>query len=360
MPFESAMSSTNPLVSILILNHNGKLFLKDCFESVLASHYPNFEVILIDNASTDDSVEYTHAEFPQVEVFETGINGGYSMAYNLSFEKAKGQYYVLLNNDVTVEPDWLDPMVQAAENDERIGALQPKLVSMLDPSNFEYAGASGGFMDIYGFPFLRGRVFGHLEKDEGQYDDETPIFWTTGAAMFLRKEALNYTGGLDEEFVHHMEEIDLCWRLNLVGYQLKVIPAAKIYHYGGATITPDSYKKIYWNHRNSLFMLLKNLDNSNLPKVLLGRWVLDILAIGRALMTADFKRAHAIIAGHNWLLLRWGHIRQKRKAVQHLRKVSDREIFKLFYPKSIALQFFLKGRKTYHSLMKAIGQKQLG
>ncbi len=348
------MPSTNPLVSILILNHNGKPFLKDCFESVLASEYSNIEVILIDNASTDDSVAYTRKTFPQVEVFETGTNGGYSKAYNLSFEKAGGKYFVLLNNDVTVEPNWLGPLVDKAEADEKIGALQPKLVSMLDPTDFEYAGASGGFLDKYGFPFLRGRVFGHLEKDIGQYDDVVQIFWTTGAAMFLRAEALHYTGGLDEEFVHHMEEIDLCWRLNLVGYQLKVIPHAKIYHYGGATITPDSYKKIYWNHRNSLFMLLKNLDHSNLSSILFGRWCLDLLAIGRALATLDFKRAQAIVAGHNWLLLRWRHIRNKRRSVQNLRTVSDEEIFKLFYPKSIALQFFLKGRKTYNSLMKAI------
>ncbi len=354
------MADNHPLVSVLILNHNGKAFLKDCFESVLAADYPNQEIILIDNASTDDSVAYTKANFPSVKIFETGINGGYSLAYNLSFQQARGKYLVLLNNDVTVEPDWLDHLVQRAEDDPQIGALQPKLVSMLDPGNFEYAGASGGYMDRYGFPFLRGRVFNHLERDEGQYDDEVSVLWTSGAAMFVRAEALEYTGGLDESFVHHMEEIDLCWRLNLVGYDLKVIPSSKIYHYGGATITPDSYMKIYWNHRNSIFMLIKNLESPNLFRILFGRWLLDLLAIGSSLAKFDLKRAQAIIAGHNWLLLRWNEIKQKRLTVQSLRSVNDRQLNKLFYPKSVALQFFIKGRRTYHELMEAIDQEQLG
>lgn len=354
------MSDTHPLVSVLILNHNGKAFLKDCFESVLAADYPNQEVILIDNASTDDSVAYTKSNFPDVKVFETGTNGGYSLAYNLSFDEAKGKYLVLLNNDVTVEPDWLDHLVQRAEDNPQIGALQPKLVSMLDPNDFEYAGASGGYMDQYGFPFLRGRVFNNLEKDEGQYDDEANVLWTSGAAMFVRAEALQHTGGLDESFVHHMEEIDLCWRLNLVGYELKVIPSSKIYHYGGATITPDSYIKIYWNHRNSIFMLIKNLGSANLSKILFGRWLLDLLAIGTSLAKLDIKRARAIIAGHNWLLLRWKAISQKRQEVQAVRKVSDQQLNHLFYPKSVALQYFLKGRKTYLELMEAIDRDHLG
>jgi hypothetical protein len=345
------MAHNQPLVSILVLNHNGKAFLDDLFLSLRNTNYPHFEVMLIDNASTDDSVTHTQQHYPWVKLLETGVNGGFSYAYNEAFKQAGGRYLLLLNNDVTVDPDWLRPMVSAMESDPSIGAVQPKLVSMLDPTDFEYAGAAGGFMDRYGFPFLRGRVFNSLEKDKGQYDDEATIFWTTGAAMLLRADALAFTGGLDEDFVHHMEEIDLCWRLNLVGYQLKVIPEGKVYHYGGATITPDSYRKLYWNHRNSLFMLIKNVDSKQLLPVLAGRWGLDLLAIGFAITKFDWQRARAIIAGHNWLVLRAGYIRKKRKAVQAMRRVSDQTLSPLFYHGSVALAYFLQGKRTFSELM---------
>lgn len=346
---------TNPLVSIIILNYNGMQFLKDCFDSVLKSTYSNLEFILVDNNSTDESVAFTRENYSQIKVFETGINGGYSRAYNMSFEIAKGKYFILLNNDVTVEPDWIEPLVEVAENDDNIGALQPKLVSMIDPSNFEYAGASGGFMDIYGFPFLRGRVFTKMEKDYGQYDDEVRIFWATGAAMFLRASVLKESGNLDEDFVHHMEEIDLCWRLNLVGYKLMAIPKSKIYHYGGATIKPDSYQKMYWNHRNSIFMLYKNLEKKNLGKIMFQKMILDAMALCASLTgRLEFTRARAIFDAYIWLFRKKKMLRQKRKEVEKIRKVSDEEIFKIMYPKSIAIQFFIKGRKTYQQLMDAL------
>ncbi len=346
------MLDDQPLVSILVLNHNGKGFLDDLYASLKSSTYQNFQVMLIDNASTDDSVTYTKSHYPWVNVFETGCNGGFSYAYNEAFKRAEGKYYLVLNNDVTVDPGWIEPLVEAMEADSGLGAVQPKLVSMLDPSDFEYAGASGGFLDVYGFPFLRGRLFNTLEKDEGQYDDDTRIFWTTGAAMLVRAKALEWTGGLDEDFVHHMEEIDLCWRMNLVGYRLQAIPEAVVYHYGGATIKPDSYQKIYWNHRNSLFMLLKNLSGQNLLKRLFGRWLLDLMAISFSVAKLDWNRARAIIAGHNWLVLRTFYIKRQRRAVQELRKVDDEALDQLFYHGSIALAYFLKGKRTYHQLME--------
>jgi len=346
--------TSNPLVSILIINYNGQAFLHDCFKSVLASTYPSFEVILVDNASTDNSIPFTQENFPEVQVYETGRNGGYSFAYNLSFNHAKGKYFVLLNNDVTVEPDWLEPLVEGAEQDANIGALQPKLVSMVDPSNFEYAGASGGFMDIYGFPFLRGRVFNHMEKDEGQYDHEVRVFWTSGAAMFLRADAIPKIGKLDEDFFMHMEEIDYCWRLNLAGYALKVIPESRVYHYGGASLPAESYMKNYLNHRNSVIMLIKNLSSDNLKSILVKRWLLDLFAIAASLAKFEMKRVKAIIAAHLWLLSKPSYLWKKHEAVQQIRQISDDQIFKLLYPKSIALQFFLKGRKTYKALMEAI------
>ncbi len=200
-----SVSADNPLVSVIILNYNGLRFLKDCFDSLVKCSYPNFEILLVDNNSTDESAAFTRKNYPRVKIIQTGGNKGFSWGYNISFEHAAGKYFVLLNNDVAVDPGWLEPLVAAAEADDRIGALQPKILSMIDRQSFEYAGASGGFIDKYGYPFLRGRVFYTIEKDYGQYDNETEVFWTSGAAMFVRAEALLKSGRLDEDFVFHME-----------------------------------------------------------------------------------------------------------------------------------------------------------
>ncbi len=342
----------SPLVSVLVLNHNGKEFLDDCFQSLFAATYPNFEVVMVDNGSTDDSAAYTREHYPEVMVFETGTNGGYSLAYNLAVAGAAGKYCILLNNDVTVDPGWIEPLVAAAEEDDRIGALQPKQLSMTDPRYFEYAGAAGGHMDRYGFPFLRGRVFDHLEKDEGQYDDVQEVFWTSGAALFIRTRIRKeeFRELLDEDFVHHMEEIDMCWRLHLAGYILKAVPSSVIHHYGGATITPASYRKMYWNHRNSTFMLLKNVGRQNLVPVLFKRFLLDLMAIGYSVLTLSFRRAVAIIAGHFWLLFHLPLIRRKRGEVQAYRRVPEERIFRLLYPKSLAIQYYLRGKTTFREL----------
>jgi GT2 family glycosyltransferase len=342
---------SEPLVSILVLNYNGKKFLKACFDSLLESTYSNFEIALVDNNSTDDSVAFTEAAYPMVKIVQTGKNGGYSRAYNIAFRKTHGKYYLLLNNDVVVTKNWLEPLVNVAEADSRIGALQPKIRSLIDDGYFEYAGACGGFMDKYGYPFLRGRIFYTIEKDEGQYDDESEVFWTSGAAMFIRADALQKSGDLDEDFVHHMEEIDLCWRLHLVGYNLKVIPKAVIYHYAGATIKADSFKKIYWNHRNGIFTLIKNLERGNLIKKLAIRYILDFINIIQAsLGQLDFKHGYAIIKSHIWLLLHLRLMFQKRKEVQRLRVVPDIQYQYLIYNKILVFDYFLRKKKTFKSL----------
>jgi len=349
------MEITNPpLVSILVLNYNGLKFLDDCFKSLFDSTYQNYEVIMIDNLSTDESVVYTKNQFPQVKIFQNGVNGGFSLAYNNAFKIATGKYFVILNNDVKVDPGWLEPLVNVAENELSVGALQPKLVSMLEPDKFEYGGASGGFLDKYGYPFARGRVFDIIEKDFGQYDDIARVFWTSGAAMFLRAEVLKYSGDLDVDFVHHMEEIDLCYRINLVGYELKVVPQSKIYHFGGGIISYESYRKLYWNHRNSVFMMLKNLQGFNLVKIIFIRSILDFMTIISSLTKLDFKRFAALFHAYFWLISHPQMIIMKHRAVQKLRKVSDDEIFKLLYPKSIALQYFFLKKNTYNKLMNNI------
>ncbi|MFQ5864095.1 MAG: glycosyltransferase family 2 protein [bacterium] len=350
--FPEEITKNHPLVSVIVLNYNGRRFLEECFRSLVKTSYPNFEIILVDNNSTDDSISYTKQNYQQIKIIQTNSNSGYSRAYNISFKKANGKYFVLLNNDVKVEPDWLDFLVKAAENDDSIAALQPKILSMLDTGYFEYAGAAGGFIDKYGFPFLRGRVFFTIEKDNGQYDDEVEVFWTSGAAMFVRADALKKSGVLDEDFVHHMEEIDLCWRLRLTGYKLKVIPSSKIYHYAGATIKPDSFKKIYWNFRNSIFMLIKNLEKKNLIKILFVRYLLDLLALSASLIKFDFKKSYAIVKAHWWLVFHTGLVLKKRRDSQNRRIVSDDKIQKIIYPKSILIEYFFKGNKTYPQLVR--------
>jgi len=340
-----------PLVSILVLNYNGKRFLKECFDSLYQSEYPNYEVVLVDNNSTDDSVAYTQSEYPNVRIVQTGLNAGYSRAYNIAFRESSGKYYILLNNDVVVDKNWLEPMVKAAEDDDRIGALQPKIRSLIDDGYFEYAGSSGGFIDKYGYPFLRGRIFYTIEKDDGQYNDECSVFWTSGAAMFVRAEALKLSGDLDEDFVHHMEEIDLCWRLLLVGYSLKVVPESVMYHYAGATIKADSFKKLYWNHRNGIIALLKNLQMKNLLKVIGVRLLLDVINVFYAgIIQFDLKHSYSIIKSHLWVIAHLRFIIEKRKYVQSLRTVDDKGYQHLIYPGSLVIDYFLKGRKTFKSL----------
>lgn len=340
----------SPLVSVLILNYNGIKFLTDCFNSLQQTSYPSFEIVLVDNRSTDDSVSFTRSAYPGVRIVENDSNCGYSRGYNLSFPHARGKYLVLLNNDVKVDPGWLDPLVAAAEADPAVGALQPKLLWMLDTRLFEYAGASGGYMDIYGFPFTRGRLFDTIEEDCGQYEDPVRVFWTSGAAMFVRKSALAESDDLDEDFVHHMEEIDLCWRLQLAGYRLKAIPQSVVYHFAGGTIKPDSFMKMYWNHRNSIFMLIKNMARKTLVKVLLIRYILDCFALLFSLLKLDFKRVVAILKAHFWLTLHWPLMLRKRKAIQGRRRVPDRVIREVLYSESVVIKYYLNGKKTFDQL----------
>lgn len=343
----------HPLVGVLVLNYNGRRFLQPCFDSLNKTDYPNFGIYLVDNHSTDDSVAFTRVNYPNVRIIETGANQGYSRAYNIAFREAQGSYFVLLNNDVEVEADWLAHLVQVAEQDQEIGALQPKLLSMQEPTRFEYAGASGGFLDRYGFPFLRGRVFYTMEEDRGQYDDIIEVFWTSGAAMFVRADALDETALLDEDFVHHMEEIDLCWQLHLAGYKLKVVPAAKIYHYAGATILPDSFRKVYWNFRNSVFMLMKNMERGNLLWVLPVRYLLDAICFAGALAKFDFAKAFAVLKAHVWLLCHLPLILRKRGAVQRRRLVRDHALRHLFHERSVLLDYFIRKKRTYGELVNS-------
>ncbi|MFY8020243.1 MAG: glycosyltransferase family 2 protein [Bacteroidia bacterium] len=340
----------SPFVDIVILNHNGKKFLDECFTSVLNGNYKNQKIYLLDNASTDDDVTYVRTHYPQIEIIQNPLNNGYCAAYNLAFEVCKSPYIVCLNNDVVVHPDWLNHLVELAESNQNIAALQPKILSYFNHDEFEYAGASGGMMDLWGYPFLRGRIFDHIEKDKAQYNDITEVFWTSGAAMFIRKSALDSCGVFDETIVHHMDEIDLCWRLRLSGYELKVQPLSEIYHIGGASIPKNSFKKVYWNHRNSLYLLLKNYSFKNVLLFATGHFLLDIIAAWTFLLQGNFTAFKAIAFAHVWILTNLRLIMKKRKVVQSIRIINDKKIMAVLYKGSIVWESFVCNRNTYSSI----------
>ncbi len=342
--------NTSPLVSVIILNYNGKKFVHALFESLFKSTYASVEWIMVDNASSDDSVAYTERHYPDVKLIRSDKNLGYTGGNNLGIKAAQGKYLVLLNNDVEVAPDWLDHLVRAAEEDVRIGALQPKLQSMINRGYFEYAGASGGFIDKWGFAFLRGRMFDTIEFDRGQYDDEREIFWASGAALFLRRSALDDVGILDETFFMHYEEIDLCWRLHLNGYKVKVIPQSKVLHYVSASLPAANFMKLYWNHRNSLILLIKNLSSRRFFSTLFQRYILDGVAGIHALIGLEPKRIFAILKAHFWIYTHALVLARKRKNVQQSKKAVDKEFEHLIYPKSIVMDYFLKKKKEFHTL----------
>lgn len=342
----------NPSVDVVVLNYNGRKFLDDCFQSLRKTNYPNYKVYLLDNGSTDDDAGYTRAHYPEVEILRIEPNRGFCGAYNIGFQRCSGDYFVCLNNDVKVHPEWLTHMVQLAESDERIAAVQPKLLSMLEPQKFEYAGAAGGMMDMYGYPFARGRIFDTIEADKGQYDNSSEIFWATGAAIFIRKSALKATGEYDETIVHHMDEIDLCWRFHLMGYTCRIAPKSVVYHYGGGTIHVDSYKKMYWNHRNSIYLLLKNFSLVNALTKTTVHLLLDYVAVLQSILTFKFTRARAILAAHFWLAGHLPLIVRKHNQVQAARKVNDKVILRKMYPRSLVLQYFLHKKTTWSQLPK--------
>ncbi|HXB46048.1 MAG TPA: glycosyltransferase family 2 protein, partial [Puia sp.] len=249
----------SPKVAIVILNWNGRNFLQQFLPSVLESTYANKEVIVADNSSTDDSVQFLRQQFPQVRIISLKENYGFAKGYNEALKLVEGDYYVMLNSDVEVTPGWIEPVIELLESEKTIGAAQPKILSYNQRDKFEYAGAAGGWMDYLGYPFARGRVFDTCENDEGQYDSAAPIFWASGAAMFVRAAVFYQLNGLDNYFFAHMEEIDFCWRLQLAGYSVYACPKSKVFHVGAGTLHKDSSQKIFLNFRNNLIMLAKNM-----------------------------------------------------------------------------------------------------
>ena len=295
-----------PSVAIVILNWNGKSFLEKFIPSVLHTNYRNKRVIVADNASTDDSLIFLKTNFPAVEIIINEAHFGFAKGYNSALKKVTADYYVLLNSDVEVTPEWISPVIELMESDPLIAACQPKILAYSDRTRFEYAGASGGWIDNFGYPFMRGRIFDTCEKDNGQYNEAVSCFWASGAALFVKAKLYHATGGFDEYFFAHQEEIDLCWRLQIAGYKIFIQPAAVVYHVGGGTLPKGDSRKVFLNFRNNLVMLYKNLPWQKALWKVPVRMLLDALAAWRALSGGDLGYFVALMKAHlhfiKWIL----------------------------------------------------------
>jgi GT2 family glycosyltransferase len=343
------LATSWPLVSIIIPHWRGQKILQRCVASLRRLNYQPIEILLIDNGCDDGSIAVARQEFPEVRVIATGENLGFAGGCNLGLRTANGKYALLLNDDAEATADFLAPLVEMMESDTQIAVCQPKIRSLEFPEKFDYAGANGGFLDMFGFPFCRGRIFMTLEDDRGQYDEPCDIFWASGACCLLRLCALQHTGLLDVGFFAHMEEIDLNWRLHLAGYRLVSVPASVVRHQAGTTLHPDTPFKIYLNHRNGLIMMMKNYAVSTLLWALPGRLLLDWIAFWYRLLHFDFRRALAIVRAGLHVLIHLRGIYARRQWSQKWRRVSDREITSRLYRRSIVWDYFIADRKFFLS-----------
>lgn len=335
--------------SVVILNWNGKRLLEEFLPSIIK--YTNSaiaDIVIADNASTDSSLAFIRQHYPSLSIIELSENYGYADGYNQALAQIDTQYSILLNSDVEVTENWLEPLLNFLDTNENVAAVQPKILAQRDKEYFEYAGAAGGFIDKYGYPFCRGRIFDSVEKDINQYDQPIDIFWASGACLVIRTDVYKLIGGLDSTFFAHMEEIDLCWRLNSRGLKVACIPQSVVYHVGGATLTEESPKKTFLNFRNNLLMLYKNLEEKKFKHIYKIRFILDYLAALQMIAKGKFKNAKATHQAHMEFNKMKKNFSKARK--ENLEKQTTQNIASIF-PKSILWQFFLKGHKTFSSLV---------
>ncbi len=328
---------------MVILNWNGKKFLEKFLPNVIQFSKDDADIIIADNASTDDSVDFLKTNFPEIRIISNEKNYGFAEGYNQALAKVDADYYVLLNSDIEVSENWIRPVIELMEQDPMIAACQPKIKSFHDKSLFEYAGAAGGFIDKYGYPFCRGRLFQFLEEDLGQYDDAIEVFWATGACMFVKAPLFHEYHGLDGDFFAHMEEIDFCWRLKNNGYRIMYCPCSTVYHVGGGTLPKVSSRKTYLNFRNNMTLLYKNLEKKRLLKVYIARLFLDGIASMKFLFEGHVKDFTAVLKAHCSFYRHLPAIRKKRKALIH-KKPSQ------VYKGNIAFEHYIKRRKVFTEL----------
>ncbi len=330
-------------VAVVILNWNGKKFLEQFLPSVIKYSKDFAEIVVADNASTDDSIAFVKLNYPEITLILNESNGGFSKGYNDALKHVDAEYYVLLNSDIEVTQNWIEPVIRLMDSDPMIAACQPKLLSFYEKNKFEYAGAAGGFIDKFGYPFCRGRLFQSMEEDLGQYDDAAEIFWATGACMFVRSKYYHKYGGLDEDFFAHMEEIDFCWRMRNYGYKIMYCPDSKVYHIGGGTLPKSSARKTYLNFRNNFTLLFKNLPKNRVVPVFAVRLMLDGVAALKFLMEGGFSDFVAVTRAHFSFYKHRNFIKRKRK-LQHQKPLN------LIYNGSIVTDYYLKKKKKFSEL----------
>ena len=330
-------------VAVVILNWNGKHLLEQFLPSVIQHTNPQIaDIIIVDNDSDDDSLYFLKTEYPKIRVIALNRNYGFAEGYNKAFREIMYRYAVLLNSDVEVTENWLTPAIDYLNANIDVAALQPKILSYKDKSSFEYAGAAGGFIDIYGYPFCRGRVFSTVEKDTGQYNNITDIFWASGACLIIRMREYKRAGGLDSNFFAHQEEIDLCWRIKAQGKRIVCFPSSVVYHLGGATLNAENPGKTYLNFRNNLLMLYKNLPDKYYDKVMKTRFFLDHLAAVQFFIKGRIGSANAVLRALQ-------DFKQMKKEYTQIReenlKKAKIEMPKGIYPKSILREYYVGGGK---------------
>ena len=342
------------LISIVILNWNGKEFLQKFLPTLIAhSQLEGVEIVVTDNASSDGSIPFLESEYPGIRLIRLDQNYGFTGGYNRALEQLESKYFLLLNSDIEVTPGWLEPLLDHMERHEECGACTPKIKDFKKQTHYEYAGAAGGFLDHYGYPFCRGRIFDRLEQDTGQYDQVTEVFWGSGACLLVRAELFRKAGGLDEQFFAHMEEIDLCWRLKRMGSSVYFIPASTVYHVGGGTLARGNPMKTFLNFRNNLLLLYKNLPPGRRRKTIFVRMLLDGVSAFRYLLQGSLRDFLAVARAH----VAYYGMKQSYRGTENRNNLHDNHVIVSgVYPGSIVADFFLKGRKRFSMLNWPSGQ----
>lgn len=333
--------------AVVILNWNGQSFLEQFLPGVTAHTASWADVIVADNASTDNSVEWMTAHYPNIRIIRNAENGGFAKGYNDALIEIDAEYFILLNSDVEVTPNWLEPMIELMDADHTIAACQPKIRAFHDREHFEYAGAAGGYIDKWGYPFCRGRIFDSFEEDHGQYDDNREVFWATGACLVVRSSCWHETGGLDQDFFAHMEEIDLCWRMKNRGWKVMYCGSSTVFHVGGGTLSKLSPKKTYLNFRNNIVLLAKNHAPGFFWLKIFLRFCLDGIAGMKFFFSGQFSHCWAVVRAHASFYRTLPRTLRKRRAMkQQIRHYSETAI----YRGSIVFAYYLRGKKKFSDL----------
>ncbi len=328
--------------AVVILNWNGQKLLEQFLPSVINFSSEEATIYVADNASTDTSIRFVKEHYPSVKIIENAINGGYAKGYNDALQYVDADIYCLLNSDIEVTKNWLTPIINLFKKEENTAIIQPKLLDFKDKTKFEYAGAGGGFIDLFGYPYCRGRVFNHLEKDNGQFNDVSEIFWASGACLFIRSKVYHQLDGFDEDYFAHQEEIDLCWRAQNKGYQVKYVGSSTVYHVGGATLQETNPNKTFLNFRNSLLNVTKNVPKKWFLFVVFSRLLLDGIAGIKFLIELRPIHTWAIVKAHFSFYRYFNTFLKKRKKLQ---KKSDYNLHT-----SVVWQYFALGRKKFEDL----------